>query len=82
MSVKRNYEWEKKPNTIKAYQVDRSVYYIQHGSGNNPNPDDDYYLLYWPNVNKDIESVSVFDTYSTKEEAIAGLEDKIEQYRE
>lgn len=84
MSVERNREWEKNPHTVRAYNVGRSVYYIQHGStsGKNPNPDDNYYLLYWPNRNKDTETISVKDQYVEKENALAGLHEEVKEYRE
>lgn len=82
--VERNREWEEKPHTIRAYNVGRSVYYIQHGSisGENPNPDDDYYLLYWPRRKKHVETVSVLETYEEKENALAELEQKAKEKEE
>lgn len=69
----RNSEWEKDDSVVQAYTVGRAVYYIVANEEQNT-----YLLQYWPDKHKDIETVSMLDSFETKENAIDSLQQKVE----
>lgn len=68
----RHSEWEQNDNVVKAYHttVHPGIYYVTHDEGT-------YRLQYWPNKNKNIETVSLLDSYEDKDTALDALDDKI-----
>lgn len=74
MSWKRDPEWEDKPTVIRAYHnpETRGVYYV-----GTYETQDGYALSYWPNRNKDMETVTLKDTFDTKEAAVDALEETV-----
>jgi hypothetical protein len=76
--VKRDTKWEQKRGVKKAYTVGRSVYYVCQRTDTE---DDKFYVQYWPNKNKSVETVSIFDTFDRVEDAVNFLEEKVDEYR-
>lgn len=77
MEVTRCSDWEQKEGIIKAYQHGVGVYYIAKDDEYGPG----YRLAYWPDKRKDIETVSLLESFETEDEACDGLEDKIAEIR-
>lgn len=74
--VERNREWEDKEKVIRAYSVGVSVYYVVYSTD-----PEQYFLQYWPDERKKIETVSVIDNYNDPTKAIDELNNKVDEYR-
>ena len=71
-SYKRYTEWEKKQDVIRTYLVGRSIYYVVENERS-------YIIQYWPDKNSKIETVSILESYQSKEKAMEYLETKVKQ---
>lgn len=86
MSWKRESEWEEAEHIIKAYWSPEhyGVYYVTvpDEEGLFEGEDDgeeQYYLQYWPDKRKSIETVTLVDSFDSEEAALDALEEEIEE---
>lgn len=85
MSWKRESEWEERPHVIEAYwSTDHyGVYYVtkpdEESHLNTGEEGDIFYLQYWPDKRKSMETVSLLDSYESEDAALNALHEKIEE---
>lgn len=78
MEWKTEEEFEESPEIIKANYCPETqeVFYIVDNAEKDGFIDEDYSLLYYPNRNKEIETISFIDSFTTVESALEQLKEK------
>lgn len=81
MKWKTEHDFEKSPATVRAVfsPKNQSVYCIIDNSKRESFNNEGYTVAFYPNRNKDVQTVSLLNTHTNLENAINTLEEKTEE---